>query len=139
MAVPTQVYVYKDASIEIDEVEYTNQCTRAVLIPTTPIQSVRTLVPDGQVQDVDSPMWVFGVSALQKNHTGGLAKALRSAAPGAELDVVLIPQVGLSMPQATFTIKALPVQFGGEQGKFMDFEEAFPVVGQPVFGDTPAS
>jgi hypothetical protein len=138
MPVPTGVYVYKDASVEIATVEYANQCTRAVLIPTTPIQSVRTLVPDGQVQDVDSPMWVFGVSALQKNDTGGLALALRTADPGDILAVELVPKAGATMPNATFNIIAMPVQFGGEQGKFLDFEEAFAVVGQPVFGTTGA-
>lgn len=139
MAVPTGVYVLKDASVTVDATEYANQCTRARLVPETPIQTVRTLVPDGIVQDVDSPAWTFEVAALQKNDTGGLAKALRDATPGAELDIVLVPKDGLSMPQATFTILALPVTFGGDQGKFADFEAVFPVVGQPVFGTTAAS
>ena len=139
MTVPTGVYVLRDASVSVEATEYANQCTRARLVPDTPIQTVRTLVPDGIVQDVDSPSWVFEVAALQKNDTGGLAKALRDATPGAQLDVILVPKDGLSMPQATFTILALPVLFGGEQGSFGDFEASFPVVGQPVFGTTAAS
>lgn len=139
MAVPTGVYVLKDASVTVATVEYANQCTRARLVPDTPIQTKRTLVPDGIVQDVDSPAWVFEIAALQKNDAGGLAKALRDATPGDELDIVLVPKDGLSMPQATFTILALPVVFGGDQGAWADFEASFPVVGQPVFGTTAAS
>ncbi len=132
MPVPTGVIVMKDSSVEVDGVEYANQTTRSRLVPDTPIQTKRTLVPDGIVQDVDSPAWVWQVAALQKNDTGGLAKALRDAAPGDELAVVFLPQVG-SAPQATFTVLALPVDFGGDQGAWEDFEAVFPVVGQPVF------
>lgn len=139
MAVPTDVYVLKNASVEVETVEYANQCTLARLVPETPIQTKRTLVPDGVVQDVDSPAWTFEISALQKNTSGGLAKALRDATPGSQLDVVLVPDDGLSKPQASFTILALPVDFGGEQGDWAEFEAVFPVVGQPVFGTTAAS
>lgn len=139
MAAPTGVYVLRDASVSIDSVEYANQCTRARLVPDVPIQTKRTLVPDGVVQDVDSAAWTFEVAALQKNNAGGLALALRTATPGDELDVILVPKDGLSMPQATFTILALPVIFGGEQGNWAEFEASFPVIGSPVFGTTAAS
>lgn len=139
MAVPTSVYVMRNSSVSVDDVEYNNQCTRSRLVPDTPIQTKRTLVPDGIVQDVDSPAWTWEVAALQKNDAGGLAKALRDATPGAELEVVFAPLDGLSKPQATFTILALPVVFGGDQGNWADFEAVFPVVGQPVFGTTAAS
>ena len=139
MAAVTGVYVLRDASVKIETVEYNNQCTRARLVPDVPIQTKRTLDPDGVVQDVDSAAWTFEVAALQKNDSGGLAKALRDATPGSELDVILVPKDGLSMPNATFTILALPVVFGGDQGSWADFEAVFPVVGQPVFGTTAAS
>lgn len=139
MSAATGVFVMKDSSIEIDSVQYENQMTRGRLVPDTPIQQKRTLAPDGNVSDVDNPSWTFEVAALQKNDAGGLAKALRDATPGDELDVVYAPKDGLSMPQATFTILALPVVFGGDQGQWADFEAVFPVVGQPVFGTTAAS
>jgi hypothetical protein len=139
MPTPTGVYVMKDSSIEVDEVQYANQTTRSRLVPDTPIKTKRTLVPDGQVQDVDSPVWTWEVAALQKNDAGGLAKALRDAAPGDILEVVFAPLDGLSKPQATFSIIALPVVFGGEQGEWADFEAVFPVLGQPAFGTTAAS
>ncbi len=139
MAPVTGVYVMKDSSIVIDAVEYNGQMTRGRLVPETPIQAKRVLVPDGAVQDVDSPTWTFEVAALQKNDAGGLAKALRDATPGEELLVVYAPKDGLSQPMATFTLLALPVLFGGDQGSWADFEAVFPVQGQPVFGTTAAS
>lgn len=134
MPAPTGAFVYKDATLTVEGTAYANQATKARLVPDTPIQSVRTLVPDGQVQDVDSPLWTFELAGLQINVTGGLAKALRDASPGDELEIVLLPQAGSSMPQATFTALAIPVPFGDEQGKFATIDTVLPVIGQPVFG-----
>lgn len=139
MAAPTGVYVMKSSSIMVDDVEYNNQTTRSILVPDSPIQTKRTLVPDGIVQDVDSAAWVWQVAALQKNDAGGLALALRSATPGEIVEVVFMPLAGLSKPQATFSIIMLPVQFGGDQGAWADFEATFPVIGSPVFGTSAAS
>lgn len=139
MAAVTGVYVMRDSSIEIDSVEYNNQMTRGRLVPDVPVQQRRTLTPSGTVSDVDNAAWTFEVAALQKNNAGGLAKALRDASPGDILDVVYAPQDGLSQPQATFQILAMPVVFGGDQGQWADFEAVFPVIGSPTFGTTPAS
>lgn len=137
MAAPTGAFLLKDALVTIATVEYANQCTKATLVPDVPIQTVRTLVPDGIVQDVDSAAWTFEISALQINGSGGLALALRSATPGTTLAVVLTPSAGTTKPKATFTVMALPVDFGGEQGNFATFDCVLPVIGQPVFGTTP--
>jgi|1185.fasta_scaffold601881_2 hypothetical protein len=134
MAAATGAYVYKDALITVEGTDYANQLSKAVLVPDTPVQTYRTLVPDGSVVDVDSPAWTFEVSALQINIAGGLAKALRDASPGDDLDIVLVPKKGSGNPQASFTIKAAPVDFGGEQGGWQTFEKVFGVVGSPVFG-----
>ena len=134
MAAATGAIVYKDALVTIATVEYANQVTKARLVPDVPIQTVRTLVPDGVVQDVDSPVWTFELAGLQINATGGLAKALRDAAPGSSLAVVLQPKVGSSQPKATFTVMAVPAPFGGDQGSFLMMEMVLPVVGAPVFG-----
>jgi hypothetical protein len=133
MPAPSGVIVYKNASVEIDSVEYANQNTRARLVPDTPIQTMRTLVPDGVIQDVDSSVWTFELAGAQIWSTGGLAKALNDNA-GEQLDVVLQPKLGTGQPTATFTIIALPVPFGGDQGQILPFEASFPVVGAPVFG-----
>jgi hypothetical protein len=134
MAAPTGAFVLKDATVTIDSVEYANQCTKAQLTPDQPVQTVRTLVPDGVVSDVDSAAWTFDISALQINGSGGLAKALRDADPGDTLACVLAPSNGTGNAKATFTILVLDVPFGGEQGNFATFEASFPVVGSPVFG-----
>lgn len=133
MAVVAGVYVVRDAVVTIDEVEYANQLNVARLVPETPVQTMRTLVPDGAIVDVDSPVWTFEVTAVQKNNTGGLAKALRTAAPGTQLDVVLTPKDLTGEDSAAFIILAMPVPLGGEQGNFPTFEMVFAVVGQPVF------
>ncbi|MDW3849656.1 hypothetical protein NMK34_23870 [Micromonospora sp. BRA006-A] len=126
-------HVIKNAVVTIDGVEYANQVNKARLVPDQPIQTMRTLVPDGVVQDVDSPVWTFEISGLQINVAGGLAKALRDA-NGGEVDVVLQPRAGTGQATATFTVLALMPEFGGDQGEWATQELELPVVGQPVFG-----
>jgi hypothetical protein len=133
MAVAAGVYVVKDASVTIDEVEYANQVTSARLVPDVPIQTIRTLVPDGAIQDVDSAVWTFELTAVQKNNAGGLVKALRALSAGEQVEVVLAPKNLTGEDEATFTIVGLPAPFGGAQGAFPTAEMVFPVVGQPVF------
>lgn len=133
MAAPTGVFVMKDANVTVDAVQYTNQCTRARLVPQAEIQTVRTLVPDGVVQDVDSPVWTLEITCLQKNNAGGLVKALRAASPGDELAITLAPKVLTGEDEATFTVLAVPAPFGGDQGSYPTAELVFPVIGQPVF------
>jgi hypothetical protein len=138
MAAPTGAYVLRDATVTIDSDEYANQCTKARLVPDTPVQTLRTLVPDGIVVDVDSTAWTFELSGVQDwTNSTGLADALNDA-KGTQVVVVLVPRAGVGKPQATFTIVAMPVDFGGEQGNFNTFEGSFPVVGQPVFGTVSA-
>lgn len=131
----TGARVYRNAKVTIDTVEYANQLTKARLVPDQPVQVQRTLVPDGAVVDVDSPVWTFEIAGLQVNKPAGLAAALR-AASGTEVDVVLQPHLGAAEATATFTVLALMPEFGGEQGNWLTQELSLPVVGQPVFGET---
>lgn len=133
MAVVAGVYVVRDALVTVETVEYANQATVARLVPDTPIQTQRTLVPDGAIVDVDSAVWTFEITMLQKNNTGGLAKVLRAATPGTEMDVILTPKNLAGEDTAAFTILAMPVPFGGTQGQFPTAEMVFAVKGQPVF------
>lgn len=133
MSAPTGAYVLRNASITVDTMEFANQVKKARLVPETPIQTYRTLVPDGVVQDVDSTVWTFELSGLQINETGGLAKALRDAA-GTEIDIVLQPKVGTGQTTATFTALAIMPPFGDEQGKYMEVDLTLPVVGGVTFG-----
>ncbi len=133
MPAVTGARVYKNAKVTIDEVEYANQLNKARLVPDQPIQTMRTLVPDGAVSDVDSATWTFEISGLQINAANGLADALRDA-NGGELEIVLQPRAGTGQATATFTVIALMPEFGGEQGAWLTQELELPVVGQPVFG-----
>lgn len=133
MAVATGIYVVRNAVVTIDSVEYGNQATTARLVPDTPIQTLRTLVPDGAIVDVDSPVWTFELTFAQKNNAGGLANALRALTVGEQVDVVLTPKDLAGEDTAAFTIIAIPPPFGGTQGAFPTAEMVFPVVGQPVF------
>lgn len=133
MPAATGAFVIKDALVTVDSVAYANQARIARLVPDQPIQTYRTLVPDGAQQDVDSPVWTFELTGLQINQTGGLAKALRALNPGDEVEVVLAPNNTSGDDQATFTIKAMTPPFGGEQGSYAEMEMVFPVVGAPVF------
>ncbi len=133
MPAPVGAHIYKNAVVTIDSVEYANQLNKARLVPEQPIQTMRTLVPDGVVQDVDSPVWTFEMSGLQINTSGGLAKALRDASV-CDIDIVLQPKAGTGQATATFTVIALMPEFGGEQGNWLTQELSLPVVGQPVFG-----
>lgn len=140
MPAPANTFVLRDALVTVDAVEYANQAWKARLVPEVPIVSQRTLVPDGTITDVDSAIWTFELTIAQINHTGGLAKVLRDAAPGTEMDIVLQPTGGaaevVGSPTATFTVKSMPVAFGGDQGALASNEIVLPVVGSPVFGVT---
>ncbi|WP_328850259.1 hypothetical protein OG994_16635 [Micromonospora globbae] len=123
----------RNASVLIDEVEYANQVTRARLVPDTPIQTLRTLVPDGAITDVDSTVWTLELSGVQSYKADGLAKFLTDNA-GQKVEMVLTPKLGTGEDTATVTVTCVPVEFGGEQGAFRTFEVELPVEGQPVFG-----
>lgn len=133
MAVAAGIYVVKDALLTIEGTDYANQLTVARLVPETPMQQLRTLVPDGVLSDVDSPIWTLELTIVQKNNTGGLAKFLRSQTPGEELDCVLTPKKKTGEDKATFVAMAIPVAFGGQQGQFPTAEIVLPVLGVPVF------
>lgn len=133
MAAPTGAHVYRKAKVTLATVEYANQARIARLNPDVPIQTYRTLVPDGAVQDVDSPVWTFELTGLQINTTGGLAHALRTAEVGSTMAVVLAPHDADGEDEAAFNILVIPPPFGGEQGSFGTMEMVFPVIGQPVF------
>ena len=133
MPAPTGAHVMRNASVKVETVEYANQVTKARLVPDAPVQTMRTLVPDGIVQDVDSAVWTLELSGVQDYKTGGLAKALNDAA-GTEVDIVITPKLGTGESTATVVAIAKQVEFGGEQGNFRTFEVELPIVGQPTFG-----
>jgi len=132
-AITGHIGVMKNSLVEIEAVDYANQLTRARLVPDTPSQTTRVLVPDGTVTDVDSASWTFEIAGLQKQATGGLASVLNAATPGDLLDVVFEPSKSVSgQPHYVFQVVAKPVPIGGDQGNQATFEVVLEVIGQPV-------
>lgn len=132
MPAPTGAIVFRDATITVDGDEYANQLSRARLVPDQNVQTMRTLVPDGVIQDVDSAVWTLELAGVQINAATGLAKALRDAA-GTQVEVILQPKTGTGQAKATFTVLVLQQAFGGDQGQFLPLETTLPVIGAPVF------
>lgn len=133
MPAATGAFVLRDALVTVDGTAYTNQLRKARLVPDQPIQTYKTLVPDGAVQDVDSIVWTFELEGLQINIAGGLAAYLRTVS-GNQIAVVVQPKSGTGQVKATFTAVALMPEFGGEQGAFLTTSLTLPVVGQPTWG-----
>lgn len=136
MPAPTGGMVYRDASVIVAGVEYANQLKKARLVPDQPVQTYRTLVPDGVVQDADSITYVFEMEGLQINIAGGLAAFMRTNS-GTTQTITLVPKVGSGMPRATFTATMLMPEFGGEQGAFLTQTLSLPVNGAPVYDTAP--
>jgi hypothetical protein len=137
MSVPANAYVFRNSSIKVGATDFANCFAKSRLVPDTAIQTLKTLVPDGIVQDVDITTWTWEVTGVQDWLAAtGLASIL-TAANGTQLTITLVPKVGTGNPQATFTIISVPVDFGGDQGAFNTFDQTFAVIGQPTFGTAP--
>lgn len=134
MAAPLGAYVLRDAAFTVEATDYANQCTSVVLTPEQPTQTIRTMVPDGIVQDVDSAVWTCSINGIQDYKAAqGFARFLTDMA-GQEIDIVFTPRKGTGNATATVTCIAKAVPFGGEQGSFTTFSVELPVKGAPVFG-----
>lgn len=129
-------FVIRNALVTFGATDFTNQCSKARLIPDTPIQTMRTLVPDGAVVDVDSTVWTLELSGLQDWETGGFALYCNTN-NGSLISVVIAPQNTAGKKKATISARVLPVQFGGQQGEFAQFDLTLPCAGQPVFAALP--
>lgn len=124
----------RDCLVSFGGTAYANQVTKARLVPDTPIQQLRTLVPDGTVTDVDSTQWSLELSGIQDWETGGFA-AYCNTNNGALVTAIIAPKVGSGKRQATVSVRIVPVDFGGDQGAFATFDATFPVNGTPTFAN----
>jgi len=121
--------LFKYAVIEIDDVDYAEWATTALLTGEAPVQTLRTLVPDGAIVDTDSAAYTFQLAGPQSSP---LYAALL-AAEGGEVEVVFQAEHGTGKAVRTFTAKVpegLP--FGGQQGAFRTFDVSLPVSGSPA-------
>lgn len=129
-------FVIRNALVKFGGTDFTNQVNKARLVPDTPVQTMRTLVPDGLVTDVDSTQWQLELSGVQDWETGGLAAYLNTN-NGALVTVIIAPVAGSGKRQATCSVRVFPVEFGGEQGNWSTFDVTFPVQGIPAFAAQP--
>lgn len=131
MAAPLGAYVLKDATVSIAATNYANQCTSVTLTPEQATQTLKTMVPDGVIQDVDIATWTCSIAGIQDYVTArGLARYLTEQA-GNTLNLVFTPKNG--GVTATVSVVAKAVPFGGETGAFTVFDVELPCIGQPVF------
>jgi hypothetical protein len=131
VSAPAGAYVLRDAVFTIEATDYANQATSVVLTPTQETQTLRTMVPDGIVQDVDSAVWSCTINGIQDYTAAqGLARLLTDM-QGEQIDIVFTPKAGGATATVTCVAKAVP--FGGEQGAFVTFDIELPVIGAPVF------
>lgn len=131
MSAPAGAYVLRDATFTVEATDYANQCTSVVLTPEQATQTLRTMVPDGIVQDVDTAVWTCAINGIQDYvEAQGLARLLTEMA-GEDIDIVFAPKTG--GVSATVTVVGKAVPFGGEQGAFTTFSVELPVKGEPVF------
>lgn len=125
--------VLKNSLVTFEGVDHANELTRARLVPDVPSQTIRTLVPDGSISDIDSATWTFEIAGIQKLATGGLLKLLNDSEPGTLLDVEWEPLKDVAgQPNYVFQVKSMPGPVGGDQGAFATFEMVLQVEGQPV-------
>ncbi|HEY3516612.1 MAG TPA: hypothetical protein VGL98_06150 [Gammaproteobacteria bacterium] len=132
MAYARSYVIRKGATVEVDDVDYSDQINKIRLVPDTPVQTMRTF--GGIDKDRDSTSWTCELSGHQDRGTGGLAAALDAAsAAGENLEVVVQLKPGTGQDMATFTIVPVPVEFGGEAGAWKLFDATFEVVDEPTF------
>ena len=75
MAAPAGAYVLRDALFTVAGTDYANQCTSVVMTPEQETQTLKTMVPDGIVQDVDTASWTLSINGIQDMTNGqGLAR-----------------------------------------------------------------
>lgn len=135
MPAPAGAFVLKAPIITIGGTSYANQLTKSRLVADTPTVTLRTLVPDGSVTDVDTATWTFELAGIADwKNAQGLADFLNDQANNL-VSVVFQPKPGSGEKSAAFQMYAHPVDFGGEQGQFAVFDATFGVLGAPVFSD----
>lgn len=136
MSAYASAFVLKDSLFTLGGTSFANALMSATLKPDQPVQTQRTLVPDGLVVDVDSVSWTFSIKALQSHEDdeADLAAYLNANA-GEIVTAVYAPQKGTGKMKHTFQVMCVSVDIGGDQGSWAQFETELPVQG----GVTPSA
>ena len=129
----TGAFVNRNALFTLGGTNFANQVWKVRIVPDTPNQQQRTLVPDGTISDVDSATWVMELEGLQDFEAGGLAAYLRTNA-GVQVAFAFAPVNSSGKQKYTGTVVAIAPPMGGEQGEFAQFEIEMPIIGNPTSG-----
>lgn len=130
-----RAYVFRKPTVTIDDVVYSNQLSKARLVPDTPTQTMRTFA--GVDKDRDETSWTLELAGHQDRGSGGLADALDdAAAAGVAIEIIIQAKAGSGQDVATCSFIPVPVEFGGETGEWKLFDQTFEVVDQPVFSQS---
>lgn len=133
MTAYTGGFVIKNALLTLEGTDFSNQVSKARLVPEVNVQTMRTLVPDGQIVDIDSAQWTLELTGVQDHETGGLADYLTDNA-GTLVTAVVAPRNGTGKAKWTIEVMCLPVPVGGDQGEWATIDVELPCSGQPVKG-----
>jgi len=129
----TQAFVNRNALFTLGGTSFANQVWKIRVVPDTPFQQQRTLVPDGTISDVDSATWTMEIEGLQDYESGGLAAYLNTNA-GTQVAFAFAPVNTAGKKKITGTVVVIAPPVGGEQGEFAQMELELPLIGQPTFG-----
>ena len=133
MTAYTGAHVIKNALVKFASTDFSNQCAKARLVPDVNVQTMRTLVPDGQIVDIDSAQWTLELSGVQDHETGGLAAYLNAHA-GTLVEVEIAPRNSTGKKSFVIDVMCMPVPIGGGQGEWATFDIELPCSGQPTAG-----
>jgi hypothetical protein len=124
-------FVNRNALFTLGGTSFANQVWKVRLVPDTPFQQQRTMVPDGTISDVDSATWTMELEGLQDYETGGLAAYLQTNA-GVAVAFQYAPVNTAGKKKFTGTVTVIAPPAGGEQGEFAQMELEMPITGQPT-------
>lgn len=124
-------FVMRDGLLKFGSTDFTAQVDRVRLVPETPTQTWRSLVPDGVATDVDSAAWTLELQGVQDHESGGLADYLYDNA-GDLVTFEVAPVRGSGKVKFTGSARAVAVPFGGDRGEFATFEVSLQVDGAPT-------
>jgi hypothetical protein len=124
----------KYAVVKIDATDYASTATTALLSGEAPVQTLRTLVPNGVITDTDTAAYTFQIAGAQ----GTTLYSHLIATQGTTVACIFQAEFGTGKTLATFSaVVPAGLPLGGQQGQFRTFEITLPVVGAPVFTVSP--
>ncbi len=126
--------VLKNWSLKMGSQEVGNQCMKAQLVPSSTVQSLKTAVPGGVVQDVDNAAWTLQLTGVENMTPSTGIGAILFNGEGSVISCEFVPHKVTGQPKFTFDIIATPLPIGGEAGQFNTGDVSLPIQGKPTQG-----